>query len=313
MAQPGLDLISIVIPVYNEQDNLLVLYNRLKAVLDSSRYLHEIIFVDDGSYDCSWKLIEKFCVTDSSVKGIQLSKNFGHQFALSAGIDYANGNAVITIDADLQHPPEIIPKLIQKWKEGYDIVYTLRKENKGIGLFKKILSNFFYVVVNKLGHVAIPTGAADFRLLGRNVVESLKSIHERTRFLRGLVSWMGYKNIGIPYVADERFAGKSRYSFMKMLAFAMSGITSFSSFPLYVSAFLGLIIAMVSFLYGIFAIYTKFFTGKVVPGWTSVLVSVLFLGGVQLVAIGVLGEYLARVYEEVKQRPLYIVSQRKGF
>jgi dolichol-phosphate mannosyltransferase len=313
MSQANMDLISIVIPVYNEENNLPILYSRLKATLNSSQYSYEIIFVDDGSIDNSWEYIEKLCVADSLVKGIRFSRNFGHQFALSAGIDYAKGNAVVTMDADLQHPPEMIPRLTEKWKEGFDIVYTIRGENKDASLFKRLSSNFFYTVINKFARISIPMGAADFRLLGRDVVDSFKSFHERTRFLRGLVGWMGYRNIGISYTADERFAGKTKYSFIKMVAFAVTGITSFSSFPLYISAFLGFIIAAISFFYGIYAVYVKIFTDKVVPGWTSVLLSVLFLGGVQLIAIGVLGEYLSRVYEEVKQRPLYLIAQKKGF
>jgi len=313
MTQMSTGLISIVIPVFNEQDNLSALHSRLKKVLSDNHYLHEIIFVDDGSRDSSWECIEKLCIADHFVKGIKLSRNFGHQFALSAGMDHAKGNAVITMDADLQHPPEVLPQLVEKWKEGYDIVYTVRKEDHHLNLFKRLSSNFFYVIINKLANISIPVGAADFRLLSHNVVESFKSIRERTRFLRGLVSWMGYKNISVTYVADERFAGQSKYSFTKMLSFAFAGITSFSSFPLYLSTFLGFSVAIVSFFYGAYAIYTKFFTSDVIPGWTSVLLSVLFLGGVQLIAIGVLGEYLSRVYEEVKQRPLYLVAQKKGF
>jgi len=307
------DLISIVIPVCNEQDNLLTLYNRLKTVLENNHYLHEIIFVDDGSKDDSWECIEKFCAKDSSVKGIQFSRNFGQQFALSAGIDYAHGNALITMDADLQHAPEMIPQLIEKWKEGYDIVYTIRKKNEDANVIKKFLSDSFCAVINKLAGVTIPAGAADFRLFSDNVVEGFKGIHERARFFRGIVSWMGYRNIGIPYVADKRFMGKSKYSFIELMSLALTAITSFSSLPLYVCAYLGLVIAGASFFYAIFAIYEKFFTNNVVPGWTSVLVSVLFLGGIQLIAIGVLGGYLARVYEEVKQRPLYLIAQKRGF
>ncbi|MFA5149986.1 MAG: glycosyltransferase family 2 protein [Candidatus Omnitrophota bacterium] len=313
MARINAGLVSIVIPVYNEQENLPVLYSRLKDVFNKSSYVYEMIFVDDGSRDDSWASIESLCAKDSAVKGLKFSRNFGHQCALTAGMDYASGDAVITMDADLQHPPDMLPQLIQKWEEGYDIVYTIRKKNKDSGLLKNIFSNYFYTVINKLACINIPAGTADFRLLGRNVVNSFKDIHERTRFLRGLVSWVGYKSISLPYIANERYLGKSKYSFRKMAAFAIAAITSFSSFPLYVSSFLGLAIASISFCYGIYAIYGKLFTDRVIPGWTSVFVSILFLGGIQLIAIGVLGEYLARVYEEVKQRPLYLIMQKKGF
>lgn len=306
-------MISIAVPIYNEEKNIHEFYKRLNSVMEDIQNLYEIIFVDDGSSDASFEIISEICAVDKKVKIIQLSRNFGHQIALTAGIDYACGDAVIMMDADLQHPPELIPELIKKWKEGYDIVYTIREESKDYRWFKKFTSRFFYTLLNKVSKIDIPEGVADFRLLSRPVVESLKNFKERNRFIRGLISWIGYKKIAIPYIAEKRFAGKSKYSFDKMLRFAISGITSFSSVPLYISVILGFIIAGFSFACALQAIYAKFFTNKTVPGWTSILVSVLFLGGIQLIAIGILGEYLAKVYDEVKQRPLYIVERTKGF
>lgn len=306
-------MISIIVPVYNEEENIHEFYKRTTKVLDNLQQPYEIIFIDDGSTDSSFEKINKIYGNDKRIKIIQFSRNFGHQIALTAGIDYASGDAVIMMDADLQHPPELIPELIKKWKEGYDIVYTIREKNKNPGFLKKLTSQLFYSLLNKISKIDIPEGAADFRLLSRPVVENLRNFKERNRFIRGLISWIGYKKVAIPYIADVRFAGKSKYTFKKMLKFAISGITSFSSVPLYFSAFLGSIIAGVSFVYALHAIYAKFFTNRVVPGWTSILVSVLFLGGIQLITIGILGEYLAKIYDEVKQRPLYIVKQVKGF
>ncbi|MDD3296612.1 MAG: glycosyltransferase family 2 protein [Candidatus Omnitrophica bacterium] len=308
------DFISIVIPIYNENQVITELYGQLNSVLSNLKIAGwEIIFVDDGSTDGSWESIGKLNSLNDKVRGIKLSKNFGHQFAISAGLDYVKGNAVIMMDADLQHPPELIPKLIEKWEEGYDIVYTVREDTGSESLFKRVTSRFFYNIFNKLSKSNIPYGAADFRLLDETVVIQLKSFKERVRFLRGIINWVGYKKIGVSYAAQERFQGKSKYSFLKMVHLAISGIISFSSAPLYISAILGIVIAGLSFFYGLYAILVRIFTEKTMPGWTSILVSMLFLGGVQLIAIGILGEYLAKVYEEVKGRPLYIVDKKIGF
>jgi len=305
-------MVSIIIPVFNEENNIPQFYQRVLDVMEKSGESYEFVFIDDGSTDNSFQVISNLRKNDKSIKFIQFSRNFGQQIALSAGIDHATGEAAIMMDADLQHPPELIPELIRKWKEGYDIVYTIRKENKGYGYFRKITSHYYYSLMTKLLKIDIQEGAADFRLLSRPVLDSLKNCKERNRFIRGLVFWVGYKRFAIPYIADVRFTGKTKYSFNKMLQVAICGITSFSSVPLYIASVLGFLIAGFSFLYAVFAIYEKFFSNKVLPGWTSILVSVLFLGGVQLIAIGILGEYLARVYEEVKQRPLYIVKKMIG-
>lgn len=305
--------LSIILPVHNEEENLISLYERLTAILQKLNLSYEIIFVDDGSTDSSAKIITDLNQKDSKVKLLCFSRNFGHMVALSAGLDYAQGKAVITMDADLQHPPELIPKLVEKWKEGNEIVNTLRKETKGVGILKIYSAGVFYWLINKITKINLPANAADFRLLDRKVVEALKQIHERSRFLRGIISWIGYKQEFIEYEAAPRLKGKTKYSLGKMIAFALDGITSFSSFPLRLSTYFGLLVALLSFIYILYAIYIRIFTNQAIPGWTSVLVTVLFIGGVQLIFLGIIGEYLSRVYEETKQRPLYLVSKKVGF
>lgn len=305
--------ISIVVPVYNEEGNLQALYDRLGAVLKPLNLSYEIIMVDDGSADRSPAIIAELHKKDPRVKLIGFSKNFGHMIALSAGLDHASGNAVITMDADLQHPPQLIPELIKKWRSGAEVVNTLRKDTKGAGIFKNISARFFYWLINRIAKIDLPANAADYRLLDRKVVEALKSVRERSRFLRGLIRWVGFRQESVEYEADPRFSGKTKYSFGRMISFALDGITSFSSFPLRLATYLGLAIALFSFLYILYAIYIRLFTSQAIAGWTSVLVAVLFIGGIQLIFLGVIGEYLSRVYEETKQRPLYIVSHKLGF
>ncbi|MBI5700421.1 glycosyltransferase family 2 protein [Candidatus Saganbacteria bacterium] len=303
--------ISVIVPIYNEEESIVEFYNRLKLALKD--IAHEIIMVDDGSTDASLELIKELNNKDPMVRAISFSKNFGHMAALSAGLDFAKGDAVITIDADLQHPPELIPELIKKWQSGTEIVNTIRIETKGAGCLKNITANIFYWVMKKTAKINLPANAADYRLIDRKAVEALKTIKERSRFLRGLVGWIGFKQESIEYKADRRFAGKTKYSIGRMFAFAVDGITSFSTFPLKLSMYFGLAIAFLSFIYILYAIYIKLFTDQAIAGWTSVLVAVLFIGGIQLIFLGILGEYLSRVYDETKQRPLYIVSGKVGF
>jgi len=305
--------LSIVVPVYNEEGNLHALYDRLSAVLKNQNLSYEIIMVDDGSTDRSLEKMSELNRKDQRIKVISFSKNFGHMIALSAGLDHAAGDAVITLDADLQHPPELIPKLIEKWKAGAEVVNTLRKETRGAGAFKNISAGLFYWLINKIARINLPPSAADYRLLDRKVVETIKQVHERSRFLRGLISWVGFKQEFIEYQADPRFAGKTKYSIGRMISFALDGITSFSSFPLRLSTYLGLMVAFLSFLYILYAVYVRIFTQQAIEGWASVLVTVLFIGGIQLIFLGIIGEYLSRVYEETKGRPLYIISQKIGF
>ena len=306
-------MISIIMPVFNEQEALPQLYRRVSEVMKCVNMPFELIFVNDGSTDKSLEIALGLCQEDKNVKVLELSRNFGHQVALMAGLDYAKGDAVITMDADLQHPPELIPELIKKWREGYDVVYTCRQRTADTGPLKNITSHLFYTIVNHLSEVDIPPGAADFRLLDRKVVEAFRTLGERALFHRGLVSWVGYRQTAIHYEARERYGGKSKYSFLRMLRFAADGITSFSSIPLYVSAFIGMLISAVSFVYAAFAIYAWLFTDRVVEGWTSVIVAVLFLGGIHLITLGIQGAYLGRIYNEVKGRPRYLVRRTYGF
>jgi polyisoprenyl-phosphate glycosyltransferase len=305
-------MISIVVPVYNEEGNLPELYHRITAVMKHMRLPFELIFVDDGSTDRSLDTMLRLSEKDKNVKIIQLSRNFGHQLAIIAGIDHAHGEAVIMMDSDLQHPPELIEKLVEKWYEGNDVVYTCRDQTQDAGLLKNFTAQCFYTLVNYLAEVNISTGTADFRLLDRRVVESLRTFEERSIFLRGIINWVGYRQASISYRADARYSGESKYSFLKMLRFAIDGITSFSSVPLYLSAFLGILISLFSFIYGTLIIYARLFTDRLVEGWTSVMVVILFLGGIHLITQGIQGIYLGQVYKEVKGRPRYLIRRVYG-
>ena len=306
-------LISIVAPIFNEQETLPELYRQVIAVMENTGLPFEFLLVNDGSTDGSLEEMIELAQADDRIKVLEFSRNFGHQAAILAGLDYAQGDAVITLDGDLQHPPELIPDLIAKWQEGYDIVYTYREGTENSGPLKDWTSRFFYKLLNRLGEVNVASGAADFRLLDRRVVDVLHSFEERALFLRGLVSWVGYRQIALPYTTHPRYAGESKYSFGKMMRFAIDGITSFSSLPLYISMFVGLIISAASFLYGLYAIITRLFTTHAVEGWASVLVAVLFLGGILLVTLGIQGVYMGRIYHEVKGRPHYLVRHTYGF
>mgnify|MGYP001612461651 CR=1 FL=1 len=302
-------LISVILPIYNEEGSIREIYQRVKAALGRLLHDHEIIFVDDGSCDLSWKIIAELAAKDNSVRALGLSRNFGQQIALTAGLDAAEGDAVIMMDADLQHPPEMILKFIEKWEEGYDIVYAVRQNASNRGLLHKFTSDLFYSVFNKLSDVRITPGVVNFRLMARPVADSVLACRERVRHLVGLVSWTGFRSTGIPYTAAERRHGVTKHSFLVRWHLAMASLTSFSSAPLYLSTIAGSIVSGIAFIYILYALYMKFFTNEPVSGWASILISVLFLGGIQLLSIGILGEYLGRVYEEVKQRPLYLVKQ----
>jgi len=299
--------LSIILPVFNEAPNLVKMHQELLATLEKLDTTFEIIFVDDGSSDGSFEIVKQLNKENSRVGGISFSRNFGHQIAIMAGLEKANGEIVITMDADLQHPPDIIPKLIAKHYEGYDIVNTRRIDDESISLFKKITAKYFYKLINMLSDIQIEAAAADFRLMTRKAVDAFLNIPERDRFTRGLVSWMGFNQAIIPYQARKRFAGTTKYSFSKMLRFAMDGIISFSVRPLKLSFFVGTFAIIFSFLYAVYAIF-KFFNGETEPGWASLLISVLFLGGMILMSLGVIGEYIARIFNEVKARPLYFIK-----
>jgi dolichol-phosphate mannosyltransferase len=279
----------------------------------SAGHPYELIFVNDGSVDNSPGLLKKLAAEDPNVKVVNLSRNFGHQTAITCGLHYSRGDAVVVMDADLQDPPELIPELIKKWREGYDVVYAVREQRQGDSLFKRATAALFYRLIRKLSRLEIPADTGDFRLLSRRAVEALQSTKERNRFVRGLVSWIGYRQTGVRFVREERAAGKTKYPFRKMLKFAIDGITAFSFLPLQLATYFGFLISGLSFLYIVYAVLQKLLTDRPVIGWTSVITAILFIGGVQLIMLGVIGEYIGRIYEEVKQRPLYLVDQTFGF
>lgn len=302
--------VSVVIPCHNEEGNIQQLYTELKAVL-SETGPYELLFVDDGSEDGTVNQILEIRKQDINVKLIELSRNFGHQAALKAGLDNTIGKCVISMDADLQHPPALIPQLIEKWKQGYEVVYTQRLPDKELSFLKRKTSDLFYQLAQKLSSVPLHQGTADFRLLDRKVVDVLADMEERYLFYRGLVSWVGFKQTAVEYKAAERFAGTTNYTYRKMLSLALSGITSFSVRPLQLSMLLGFIIASLAGIYGIYVVYAFAFTDQALPGWTSTTASVLFIGGIQLIMLGVLGEYVGKGFMEGKRRPPYVIRKKE--
>lgn len=305
------NLISIVIPTFNEEGNIEVLYSQLKAVLlQLSITNFEIIYVNDGSSDDSLEKIKILSQKDERVKFISFSRNFGHQNALKAGLDHAQGDAVISMDADLQHPPLLISEMIRLWQDGNQVVYSIRKDGKELSFFKKTTSKLFYKLVNYLSDTKLEEGTADFRLLDKKVVKSLRQFNESNLFFRGIIPTLGFKQIGIPYLPQERFSGTTKYSFSKMLKFALTGITSSSAKPLYFSIYLGLFFAAIAFIYGIYAIYISIFTNDAVHGWTSLIASILFIGGLQLIMMGIVGVYLGKLFTQSKNRPNYIIDEK---
>jgi len=301
--------ISIVIPAFNEEKNISLMEGKINSVINGL-FNYEIVFVDDGSTDNTLKEIIRLSKVKKTVKYISFSRNFGHQSALKAGIDFATGGCVITMDCDLQHPPELIPEMIKRWQEGNDVVYTVRNDNK-TPFFKRTTSNFFYVLINRLSSIHIDPGAADFRLLDRKVVDVIKNLNESVIFLRGLISWCGFKQYSILYEPNKRLYGQTKYSFKKMLFFALDGITSFSIKPLRLSILMGFVLSLFSGFYAIFALIAHLFHFQVISGWTSMIISVLFLGGIQLIILGIFGEYLGKLFLESKKRPLYIIDKKK--
>jgi polyisoprenyl-phosphate glycosyltransferase len=302
-------LLSIVVPCFNEEQNLEHLYNELVNVLKNIRNSYEIIFADDGSKDHTFDVIKKLAASDKHVSGVSLSRNFGHQVAIMAGMQQSKGDIVVMMDADLQHPPEVIPQLIAEYEKGFDIVNTKRLDTQGVGVMKKISSSLFYRLLNFLSNVRIEPSSADFRLMTRKAVDAFLQLEEKDRFTRGLISWMGFKQSVVEYTAATRFAGDSKYTIKKMFRFGMDGITSFSTKPLRISFYTGLIIFFIGLAYSIYAIIENI-RGETVPGWTSILVSVLIIGGIQLVSIGIVGEYIARIFNETKARPLYFIKDK---
>lgn len=309
--QSQLPEISVIIPVYNEQDNIPVLYQRLKSVLNSIEKKHEIIFVNDGSNDQSLALLHDYSMQDHSILIIELARNFGHQAAISAGLDFARGKAVIVMDADLQDPPEILPQFIAKWKEGYEVVYAIRQRRKE-GYLKCLAYKVFYRLLRWMANIDIPLDAGDFCIMDRHVVDILTHMPERNRFIRGIRSWVGLNQIGIDYERDVRFAGKPKFTFSRLMYLALDGLVSFSFLPLRIISLLGFVISFFSILLAIFYTIQKILHGLNPPGFASLIVSIFFFAGIQLITMGVIGEYVGRIFEEVKHRPLYIIKKIHG-
>lgn len=300
---------SIIAPIFNEVENIPVLYTRVRDVMDQTGESWELIMIDDGSQDGSTDLIRELHVQDSRVRPLIFARNFGHQIAVTAGLDYSRGNAVIIIDADLQDPPEVILDLIVKWREGFEVVYAVRSEREGETWFKEFTASVFYRLIYRITDVDIPQDTGDFRLLDRKVVDVMGQMRERHRFLRGMSVWVGFKQTGVEYKRAARFAGETKYPFKKMLKFATDAITSFSYFPLQLAMYLGFFAAGISILAIPVVIILRASGSQAFFGQATTLISVLLLGGVQLISLGILGEYIGRLYDEAKGRPLYIVSE----
>lgn len=300
---------SIVAPIYNEIDNLPEFYRRIKDVLDSTGAEWEFVLVDDGSTDGSTEKIREWAEVDKRVRPVIFARNFGHQIAVTAGLDYARGDAIVIIDADLQDPPEMILEMAEKWREGYEVVYAVRAEREGESWFKKFTASLFYRIIYRITDVKIPLDTGDFRLLDRKVVDVMNSMRERHRFLRGMAAWVGFKQVGVEYKRAARHAGGTKYPFQKMLKLALNAITGFSYFPLQVATYFGFVAAGLAILAIPIVIYMRMTGSQAFFGQATTLISVLFLGGVQLISLGVLGEYIGRLYDEAKGRPLYIVRE----
>ncbi len=302
-------LLSVIIPVYNEEGNLELLFKRLEKVLSSTDATPEYIFINDGSLDHSMEIIRQLAMKDSRVKFIDFSRNFGHQTAVTAGLDYCNGDCAIIIDADLQDPPEMITELYNKWKEGFEVAYARRRSRQGENFLKKWTARVFYRLLKKITSIQIPVDTGDFRIIDRKVINVLKQMPEQQKFLRGQISWIGFRQTAVEYYRDERHAGKTGYTYSKMIRFALDGITSFSNFPLRFATMMGFLVSAIAFLLILYALYQRLVSREFVPGWASLMLAILFMGGVQLISLGIIGEYISRMDVNVRKRPLYIVRE----
>jgi len=302
--------LSIVVPVYNETEVIDAFYERMTAVARSLPFdAYEILFVDDGSGDDTWARVREFALRDPAVRPLKLSRNFGHQAAITAGLDHARGDCVVIIDSDLQDPPEVVPEMVERWRDGYDVVYGRRSSRDGEGQMKLLTASAFYRLLNRMTRVNIPVDVGDFRLLSRRAADQLRGLRERDRFVRGLVSWIGFRQTGVTYARDRRYAGDTKYPFRKMMEFALDGITSFSTVPLKLAMWLGYAASMLAFIYLGSVFVQKFILRNTIQGWATIMVALLFLGGVQLICIGIMGEYIGRIFKEIKGRPLYVVEE----
>jgi polyisoprenyl-phosphate glycosyltransferase len=306
-------VLSVVVPCVNEEAVLYETNLRIIAVLEQISPSFEIIYVDDGSTDSTPDLLREMQIHDERIRVIRFSRNFGHQIAITAGLEHARGNAVVILDADLQDPPEVIQEFFSKWLEGYDVVYGVRTQREGETVFKLWTAKLFYRLISHLSDTAIPLDAGDFRLMDRSVVDALLAMPERDRFVRGMVSWLGFSQVAVPYRRAARLAGNTKFSLFKMLRFAMDGVVSFSSLPLRLATWVGFAASGIALVEIVVALFDKFFTHGLVRGWTSTVIAIWFVGGVQLICLGIIGEYVGRIYGESKGRPLYVVRERMGF
>jgi polyisoprenyl-phosphate glycosyltransferase len=306
---PALPRLVVVVPAYNEGDGLRALQARLLPVLDGIEGLQAaILYVDDGSRDHTWEVMRDLAAQDARVETLRLSRNFGKELALTAGLDHAECDAVVVIDADLQDPPELIPDFVARWREGFDVVYGTRVAREGETWLKKLTAAGFYRVMARLSSTPVPRDTGDFRLLSRRALDALRSLRERHRFMKGLFAWVGYRQCAVPYRRDPRHAGSSKFNYWKLWNFALEGITSFSTAPLRVATYIGVVAALLAFVYGAVIVAKTLIWGDPVAGYPSIMTAMLFLGGVQLIALGMIGEYLGRLYDESKQRPLYLID-----
>lgn len=302
--------VSVVIPVYNEEENIEPMFKRLSSVVQGlTEVTYELLFVNDGSTDTTLEKLKTLSDQASEVKFIDLSRNFGHQIAVTAGLDHCTGDRIVIIDADLQDPPELITDMFQKMDQGYDVVYAQRVKRNGESFMKKTTASVYYRLLNRITNVRIPVDTGDFRMISRRVVEVLKLMPEREKFLRGQIAWMGFKQTFVEYERAERLSGDTGYTWRKMTRFALDGITSFSNFPLKMATISGFVVSFISFLLMLYALYSRFILKEYEPGWTSLMLSVLFIGGIQLLSIGIIGEYVGRISNNIKQRPLYLVNE----
>lgn len=301
--------ISVIIPVFNEEKNIQNLYDRLSGVMQTLKVSYELIFVNDGSHDASIGLIKVLAKAHPEIKYIDFSRNFGHQIAVTAGLDKTVGDAVVIIDADLQDPPELIAEMFAKRKEGYDVIYAKRKNRKGESFLKLWTAKAFYRILSKMTAISIPVDTGDFRMIDKKIVEVLREMPEKNKYLRGQISWVGFQQTFVEYNREERQAGSTGYTYRKMLHFALDGITGFSDVPLKIVTYFGFIVSIIAFLVGIYALIAKFFLDDTEQGWTSLMIAILFLGGIQMIAIGIIGEYLSRMNHNIRNRPLYIIRE----
>jgi len=309
---PSQELLSVVVPAFNEAEGLRWFHDRLSSVLQGLPLQAEVLYVNDGSTDTTLDVIRELASSDVRVGFVDLSRNFGKEIALTAGLDHARGEAVIVIDADLQDPPELIPELIRCWREGYDVVYATRSAREGESWLKKLTAFLFYRLIQWVGKIRIPQDTGDFRLLSRRAIDALGKLREQHRFMKGLFAWIGYPQVSVPYQRERRYAGKTKWNYWRLWNFALEGITSFTVAPLKLATYLGLATALAAFVYAALIIYKTLMFGDPVRGYPSLMVVVLFLGGVQMLSIGILGEYVGRMFDETKNRPLYLVQEYRS-